>query len=49
MSMPIDLAPFCINRSAQRGAGAGCRNLLPGSDSESSVPPHTPISCSTLS
>ena len=37
--------------AARRSAapGGGCRNLLPGSESESSVPPQTPISCSTLS
>jgi hypothetical protein len=36
-------------RSPHRGAGGGCRNLLPGSASESSVTPQTPISCSTWS
>ena len=40
-----------LHASARRSAApaAGWRNLLPGSESESSVPPQTPISCSTLS
>ncbi len=37
------------SRSPHRSAGGGIRNLLPGSASESSSPPQTPISCSTLS
>ena len=32
MGMPSLAAPFCSRRSPQRGAGGGCRNLLPGSD-----------------
>ena len=47
IGMPTLPAAFCSSRSPQRGAGGGCRNLLPGSESESSVPPQTPISCST--
>ena len=35
--MPSFAIALCSSRSPQRGAGGGCRNLLPGSASESSV------------
>jgi hypothetical protein len=47
--IPMPVMAFWSSRSPQRGAGGGCRNLLPGSASESSVPPQTPMSCSTWS
>ena len=42
--MSIVANAFFSSRSPQRGAGGGMKNLLPGSDSESSSPPQTPIS-----
>ena len=49
MGMPTEAAAFCRIRSPQRGAGGGMWYLLPGSESESSSPPHTPMSWSTWS
>ncbi len=47
--VPMRAAAFIKSRSPQRGAGGGWRKRLPGSESESSSPPQTPMSCSTSS
>ena len=49
MGMFVFAKALLSSTSPQRGAGGGMWNLLPGSESESSSPPQTPINWSTWS